>query len=241
VSDDADVPSRLAVVRERIGAAARRAGRAADDVRLVAVTKGVAPPAVRAVLRAGVTDLGESRAQELLAKATELASPGLASEAPDWHFVGRIQRNKVKPLAPLVALWQSVDRAEVGTAIAERAPGARVLVEVNVSGDPAKGGCQPEEAGALVEALSGAGLAVAGLMTIPAHGPDPRPAFAALRHLAGGLGLPELSMGMSDDYEAAVEEGATMVRVGRAIFGPGPAPRAQSNRGGPESATIGWS
>jgi PLP dependent protein len=240
---DADVPGRLGVVRERLGAAARRAGRTADEVRLVAVTKGVDPPAILAAVRAGVTDFGESRAQELVAKAS-----ALAPERPAWHFVGRIQRNKVKALAPIVALWQSVDRAEVGAAIAERAPGARVLVEVNVDGDPAKGGCRPEEAGALVEALRGAGLAVEGLMTVPAYGPDPRPAFAALRDLAGELGLPELSMGMSDDFEVAVEEGATMVRVGRAIFGPrlegpgpGVSPTTQSNHWGPESATIGWS
>jgi pyridoxal phosphate enzyme (YggS family) len=240
---DADVPGRLGAVRERLGAAARRAGRTASDVRLVAVTKGVAPPAIRAVLQAGVTDLGESRAQELVAKANELAA-----EAPAWHFVGRIQRNKVKALAPVVTLWQSVERAEVGAAIAERAPGARVLVEVNTAGDPAKGGCRPEEAGALVDALRTAGLAVEGLMTVPAYGPDPRPAFAALRDLAGGLGLPELSMGMSDDFEVAVEEGATIVRIGRAIFGPrlevpgpGVSPTLESNHWGPESATIGWS
>jgi PLP dependent protein len=234
-ADEADVVSRLAAVRARIAAATRRVGRAEADVRLVAVTKGVVPTVVKAALAAGVADLGESRAQELLAKAPELGpgGPGVTPEiaVPMWHFVGRIQRNKVKAMAPVVSLWHSVDRAEVGAAIAERSPGARVLVEVNVAGDPAKGGCRPEDAGALVEALRAAGLAVEGLMTVPAQGADPRPAFASLRHLGAALGLPELSMGMSDDFEAAIEEGATMVRVGRAIFGPRPVPAGSPTAG----------
>ena len=216
----ATVAERLADVRARIRSAARRAGRPEQAVRLVAVTKGVTAAPMVEALDAGVSDFGESRARELLGKADD---PALARAAPTWHFVGRIQRNKVAGLAPVVSVWQSVDRLEVGEAIARRAPGARVLVEVNVSADPAKGGCVPSEAAALVEGLAGAGLTVEGLMTVPALGPDPRPAFAGLRELAGRLGLAELSMGMSDDFEVAVEEGSTMVRVGRAVFGPRPA------------------
>lgn len=216
----ATVAERLADVRARVGSAARRAGRPADTVRLVAVSKGIATEPIVEALDAGLSDFGESRAQELLAKAHD---PALGARAPAWHFVGRIQRNKVAGLAPVVTLWQSVDRVEVGEAIARRAPGARILVEVNVSADPAKGGCPPDEAPALVESLGGAGLVVEGLMTVPALGPDPRPAFAALREIAGRLGLAELSMGMSDDFEVAVEEGSTMIRVGRALFGPRPA------------------
>jgi pyridoxal phosphate enzyme (YggS family) len=212
------VTARLAVVRERIREAAHRGGRPGAAIRLVAVTKGVGVPAVTEALAAGVSELGESRAQELLSKA-----PALADWTPAWHFVGRLQRNKVPALAPVVTLWQSVDRPEAGQAIARRAPGARVLVEVNVGGDPKKGGCAPSLAAGLVESLSAAGLAVEGLMTVPPLGADPRPAFAALRELGDRLGLVELSMGMSDDFEVAVEEGATMVRVGRALFGPRPA------------------
>jgi len=211
------VAARLDDVRGRLAAAARRAGRQEASVRLVAVSKGIGTGLIREALDAGVSDLGESRAQELLAKVGELTA-----ETPRWHFIGRIQRNKVASIAPVVAVWHSVDRVEVGRAIAQRAPGARVLVEVNVSADPAKGGCRPVDAPALVESLATAGLDVGGLMTIPALGADPRPAFTALRELAGRLGLAELSMGMSDDFEVAVEEGATLVRVGRAIFGPRP-------------------
>jgi pyridoxal phosphate enzyme (YggS family) len=207
-----DVAQRLTVVRERVADAAGRVGRPAASVRLVVVTKGVAPPVMQAALDAGATDLGENRAQELLAKAPELRTP------PTWHFIGRLQRNKVAALAPLVNLWQSVDRLELGRAIASRAPGAAVLAEVNVAEDPAKAGVAPEEAPALVEGLRSVGLTVDGLMTIPPAGRDPRPAFAALAALADRLGLAEVSMGMSDDFEVAVEEGATMIRVGRAIF-----------------------
>ena len=208
------VAERLAAVRQRVAEAAGRAGRPASAVKLVVVTKGVAPPGMQAALDAGATDLGENRAQELLAKAPELKS------RPTWHFIGRLQRNKVASLAPLVDLWQSVDRLELGQAIAGRAPGAAVLAEVNVADDPAKAGVAPDDAPALVDGLRSAGLSVDGLMTIPAAGRDPRPAFARLAALADRLGLAEVSMGMSDDFEVAVEEGATIVRVGRAIFGP---------------------
>jgi PLP dependent protein len=193
--------------------AAGRAGRPASAVRLVVVTKGVPPPVMQAAFDAGATEFGENRAQELLAKAPELHG------RPTWHFIGRLQRNKVAGLAPLIDLWQSVDRLELGRAIAERAPGAAVLAEVNVAADPAKAGVAADEAPALVDGLRAAGLAVDGLMTIPAAGEDPRPAFARLAALADRLGLVEVSMGMRDDFEVAVEEGATIVRVGRAIFG----------------------
>jgi PLP dependent protein len=210
-----EVADRLAAVQQRVADAAGRSGRPPSAVRLVVVTKGVPPPVMQAVLDAGAADLGENRAQELLAKASELAT------RPTWHFIGRLQRNKVAALAPLVDLWQSVDRLELGQTIAHRAPGAAVLAEVNVADDPAKAGVAPDDAPALVDGLRSAGLSVDGLMTIPAAGRDPRPAFAALAELADRLGLAEVSMGMSDDFEVAVEEGATIVRVGRAIFGPG--------------------
>lgn len=224
-----DVADRLAEVRRRVADAAGRAGREAAAIRIVVVTKGVPVPVMQAALDAGATDLGENRAQEMLAKAPELTrlsgdtpNPGV----PRWHFIGRLQRNKVASLAPLVDLWQSVDRLELGRAIARRAPGAAVLAEVNVADDPAKAGVAPGDAPALVDGLRAAGLTVDGLMTIPAAGRDPRPAFAGLASLADRLGLAEVSMGMSDDFETAVEEGATIVRVGRAIFGLRPHPRS---------------
>lgn len=207
----ADVARNVALVRERIAAAAGRVGRDPAGVTLVAATKTVPPERVAEVIAAGVPDVGENRAQELLAKT------GVADAR--WHFLGQLQRNKVRALAPWVRCWQSVDRAELGLEIARRAPGARVLVQVNLGEEPQKGGCPPGSVSTLVGTLAGAGLDVAGLMTVPPHDGEPRRWFASLRELAAGLGLTELSMGMSEDYEIAVEEGATLVRVGRALFG----------------------
>jgi pyridoxal phosphate enzyme (YggS family) len=207
----------LADIRERITAAARRAGRDPDSVTLVAASKTVPPERVAQAVMLGVTDIGENRAQDLVAKADALAATTDVSVC--WHFLGRLQRNKVRSLAPVVTWWQSVDREALGSTIAQHAPGARVLVEVNLAGEPQKGGCAPGDAAGLTDALRGLGLRVEGLMTIPPQDDDPRPWFVALRELAGDLGLHHLSMGMTDDYETAVEEGATMVRVGRALFG----------------------
>jgi pyridoxal phosphate enzyme (YggS family) len=201
-------------VRHRIAAAARRAGRDPATVTLVAATKTVAPELVRAAVEHGVVDVGENRAQELLAKV-----PACADLPVRWHFLGRLQRNKVRALAPHVAWWQTVDRAALGDEVARRAPGASVLVEVNLAGEPQKGGCAPADVPALVAALDDRGLLVRGLMTVPPDDGEPRRWFAALRELGTRSALPELSMGMSGDYEVAVEEGATMVRVGRALFG----------------------
>ena len=209
-----DVAARVDEIRTRIAAAAARAGRDPATVTLVAATKTVDPARVQEVIDAGVADVGENRAQELLAKTDVTGAR--------WHFLGQLQRNKVRTLAPWVACWQSVDRAELGAEIARRAPGARVLVEVNLGEEPQKGGCLPDALPALVERLRSDGLDVAGLMTVPPHDGDPRRWFAALRGHAATLELPELSMGMTEDFEVAVEEGATTVRVGRALFGDRP-------------------
>ncbi len=128
----------------------------------------------------------------------------------------------MRALAPWITLWQSVDRVELGEAIARHAPGAAVLVEVNIGGEPQKSGCSPSETGALVDALAELGLRVDGLMAIPPVGDDPRRWFAALRDLAARSEVRALSMGMTDDFEIAIEEGATIVRVGRALFGERP-------------------
>jgi pyridoxal phosphate enzyme (YggS family) len=213
------VAERLAEVRSRIEAA----GGDPERVVVVAVTKGFDRGAVDDAVAAGLVDLGENYAQELTAKAAALAEGGaVETDTVRWHFIGRLQRNKVRSLAGLVALWQSVDRAELGAEIAKRAPGADVLAQVNVSGEPSKGGCPPADTPALVRDLQADGLRVRGLMTVGATGPPEaaRPGFATLRGLADRLSLPVRSMGMTGDLEVAVQEGATMVRVGTALFGP---------------------
>lgn len=210
---------RLVAIRARIDAAAQRSDRDGTAVRIIGASKTVSADRLRAALDAGLTDLGENRAQELIAKA-----PDLADCSPTWHFIGALQRNKVAMCAPYVAIWHSVDRPAVADTIAQRAPGAQVLLEVNISGDPHKAGVNPAELEVLLDRCREIGLVVLGLMTVPALVGDPRPAFAALRARADALGLPECSMGMSHDYEIAVEEGATMVRIGRALFGDRPSP-----------------
>lgn len=213
---DRSIAAAVSEVRERIAAAATRAGRDPADVRLVGASKTVGVDQVAEALDAGLADLGENRAQELLAKAPILAS---RASPPTWHFVGQLQRNKVTGLVPWVRWWHSVDRFPLGEAIARRAPGARVLVEVNLGREPRKGGCAPGDTASLVGGLRDLELDVVGLMAVAPRTGEPRAWFAALRDLAVTLELRELSMGMSDDFEAAIEEGATMVRVGREIFG----------------------
>lgn len=186
---------------------------------MVAVTKGFPPDAVREAMEAGLVDVGENYASELVAKA-EAMDP--AVRRPRWHYLGAVQRNKVARLAPHVGLWQAVARPAEVAAIARAAPGAAVLVQVDALGhDGGRNGVAPEGTGALVETARAAGLDVAGLMVIGPPGPPEtsREPFRRVRELAGDLGLTELSMGMSDDLEVAVEEGATMVRLGRALFG----------------------
>jgi PLP dependent protein len=203
-------------VRDRIVAA----GGDPERITVVAVTKGFGPHAVEAALSAGVTHLGENYAQELVAKVEAV---GGAQDAV-WHFIGGLQRNKVRSLVPHVDLWETVDRRSLGEELAKRAPGARVLVQVNISDEASKGGCRPDETPELVAGLVGLGLDVAGLMGVAADGDLDlaRSQFARLAALGGDLGLAELSMGMSADLEAAVAEGATIVRVGSALFGPRP-------------------
>ena len=193
-------------------------------MKIVAVTKGFGPDAVAAAVEAGLAEVGENYAQELLAKAKDLEAQPDAAVEPQWHFIGRLQRNKIRKIAGLVRLWQTVDRPELAMEIARRAPGARVLVQVDIAGVKGRGGCPPEETEGLVQGCRGAGLKVAGLMAVGASGPpeQARPGFRLLASQAEDLGLGELSMGMSADIEVAVEEGATMVRVGTALFGPRP-------------------
>jgi len=209
VSSDT-IASRLERVRKGIPA----------GVGLVAVSKSHPSEAIREAFAAGQRDFGENYVQEWREKADDLADlPGLV-----WHFVGSLQTNKVKYLAARVGLIHTVDREELGREIARRwekaGARARVLVEVNLGGEASKGGCAAGQVEALVEALRGLpALDVAGLTAIPPPEDDPRPHFVALRALRDRLGLRELSMGMSGDYRVAIEEGATLVRIGTAIFG----------------------
>jgi pyridoxal phosphate enzyme (YggS family) len=221
------LPDRLAVVWERIGAA----GGSPATVTLVAVTKGHGVDVVTQAQAAGLVDLGENYAQDLVAKAEALGERGADAGEVRWHFIGHVQRNKVRAVAPLVHLWHGVDRASVGTEIARRAPGAAVLVQVNVSGEASKAGCAPAELPALLDALRGHELDVRGLMTVaPARDREASErAFAELRGLRDDHDLTELSMGMSDDFDLAVANGATMVRVGSALFGPRPGPAGVGN------------
>jgi hypothetical protein len=209
------VARRLAAVRGRIEAG----GGDPDRVRVVAVTKGFGPEHVEAALAAGVADVGENYAAELLAKRAAVPDPRLR-----WHFLGAVQRNKVARLAPVVSWWHGITRVEEGTAVARRRPEATVLVEVDVTGLPGRRGCPPGELPGLVRALGDQGVVVAGLMAVGSPGGDERTrdGFRLLRRLADDLELPERSMGMSDDLELAAAEGSTLVRVGRSLFGERP-------------------
>ncbi len=224
---------RHAAVMDRIAAAAVRARRSPSEVRLIAVGKGQPLSAISAAAALGVTDFGENYARELKLKAPGL--PGVR-----WHFIGHLQSNKVAEVVGAAAVVQSVDRPSLGVALDRRVAtlgaGHRldVLVQVNVAGEQQKSGCHPHDAPGLCCQLDQlAGLRVCGLMSIPPHFDDPgqtRPLHASLRALharcrealpvAAHDAFTELSMGMSDDLEVAVEEGATMVRVGTALFGP---------------------
>ena len=196
-------------------------------VTLLAVSKAQPAEAVREAYAAGQRHFGENYVQEWREKAEALSDlPGLA-----WHFVGSLQTNKVKYLVGRVALVHTVDRLELAREISRRSSqrgvATAVLLEVNVAGEASKSGCPPAEVPALAEAVRALpGLELRGLMCIPPAEGDPRPHFRALRALRDRLGLAELSMGMSGDYLAAIEEGATIVRLGTAIFGERPPRRA---------------
>ncbi|MGA8295890.1 MAG: YggS family pyridoxal phosphate-dependent enzyme [Acidimicrobiales bacterium] len=220
--DSEQLRERLESVRARIAAAGGR------DVEVVAVTKALGVDAAMAARDAGLVEIGENYADELVEKAEALAaSPG---EPVRWHLIGGIQRRTLARLAPFVALYQSVDRSAEAEAIARHAPGAAALIEVETTGLEGRGGVPPEEVARLVDAATIAGLEVKGLMTVGP--PDDEAAqhrsFATVRALVDSLGLAVASMGMSDDFEIAVEEGSTMVRLGRVLFGPRPTRMAVS-------------
>ena len=209
-----DVVAALERIRNRIA----DAGGSADGVQVVAAAKGQPVDRVRAAVGAGLLDIGENYAQELVATADAIEAD------VRWHFIGQLQRNKVRSLAHVVHLWQSVDRLRLGEEISRRAPGASVLVEVNLTDDPTRGGARPGFVAGLVDGLRDLDLNVEGLMAVGRQGPEGevRAGFRLVRELADELGLPTRSMGMSEDLELAVQEGSTMVRVGSGLFGPRP-------------------
>jgi pyridoxal phosphate enzyme (YggS family) len=217
-------PDRLKGVLAAIEAARHRSGRAEGSVRLLAVSKFQPLAAVRELYSAGQHDFGENYAQQLRDKAQEAAD--LAEIR--WHAIGPLQLNKVKYVARWASSFHALDRLEVASELGRRrqleglAP-LPCFVEVNVAGEASKAGVSPEALPALLDAVGPVqGIAVVGLMCMPPLGDDPRPHFARLHELARGHGLHELSMGTTDDFEVAIEEGATWVRVGRRLFGERP-------------------
>jgi PLP dependent protein len=224
---DNDIAERLQTVRERIDAAARRARRDASSIRLVLASKQQPPAAIRAAWRAGARDFGENYVQEAVAKRTELSDLSNIR----WHLIGHLQTNKARLAASTFALIHSIDSSRLANAIARARslgdPRVRALVEVNLGAESSKSGVPPDAVANLLEA-SRDKIEIVGLMTIPPPTATPelaRPYFAELREMRDrlaietGITLSELSMGMSDDFEIAIEEGATIVRVGRAVFG----------------------
>ncbi len=214
------IRTNLAHIEARIAAAAKRAGRSAGEVRLIPVTKTVGIEECRILRELGYTHLGENRIENAEGKIAALGPP------VEWHMVGHVQRRKAREVAALFSRVDSVDRLELAEALEARSAALAkklpVLLEVNVSGEDAKSGFAPAELPQALDTIRGMPhLIVEGLMTLAPLVDNPeqvRPVFRALRELAAGLGLKALSMGMSNDYEVAIEEGATEVRIGTAIF-----------------------
>ena len=227
------VQERLAAVRERIQTACAQSGRSPDSVRLIAVSKTFPAQAVHAAMVAGQRDFGENYVQEAIAKIAELRSEvPPQGEQPCWHFIGPLQSNKTRPVAQDFQWVHSIEREKIAARLSEQRdahlPALQVCIQVNVSGEASKSGVAPAEVERLAAAVAVLPrIALRGLMAVPEPTSDPelqRRRFAHLRsileHLnASGFGLDTLSMGMSADLEAAIAEGATMVRIGTAIFG----------------------
>ena len=224
-------PVRVEAIRVALDAVHDRIRAAGGDERVavLAVTKGFPAEVIAAAIAAGCVAIGENYAQELVHKRAVIEA---FTPRPEVHFIGQLQTNKVRQLVDLVDVYESVDRPSLVNELAKRAPGARVLIQVDATGEPGKGGCPLADLDHLVEQAVGSGLALRGLMTVgPTEGgPEAaRPAFRAVRAAVDRLGLAVCSMGMTTDLEVAVEEGSTEIRVGTALFGmrPVPAPHEQ--------------
>ncbi len=217
------IAERVRQTRARIDAAAERAGRDPSEITLIAVSKTQPAEAVAAAWRAGIRDFGENRVQEATAKM-----PGVEALLPPgaevrWHMIGHLQRNKAKAAAGRFVILHGIDSSRLIDALAASGHDVRVLLQLNVAGEATKHGAHPDELPALIaHAARYPTIAVEGLMTVAPLTADPeevRPVFRTMRQLAERHNLPILSMGMTNDFEVAIEEGATHVRVGRAIFG----------------------
>jgi pyridoxal phosphate enzyme (YggS family) len=220
------IAERLAAVQRDIRLACEHAGRDPGGLTLVAVSKTHPPEAVVEAVRAGAIDLGENWAQELVPKAEAVAAAGLT---PRWHFIGHLQRNKVRDVLPHIASLHSLDSIRLAEELERRlaqreSPPLECYIEVNVAGEGSKTGIAPGEVSELLGTASQQPhLEIVGLMTVAPETHDAesvRPVFRTLRELAQSHGLQQLSMGMSGDYRVAIEEGSTLVRIGTAIFGP---------------------
>ena len=225
------ISDNINTIREKISRACARAGRSPTEVTLLAVGKTFPPAAVREAVDAGVADIGENYVQELLAKRRDLSGSDIR-----WHFIGHLQSNKVKDIAGWIHMIHAVDSAALATEIDRRASKAgrviECLLEVNTTGENTKFGAAPARVPALVRSLASCdNISLAGLMTIGPFLPDPegsRPMFRRLRELKDEIGslaqanvtMRHLSMGMTGDFEVAIDEGATLIRIGTAIFGP---------------------
>lgn len=216
-----DIKTNLDSVNRCIAAACRRAGRSPDEVTLVAVTKDVAPAVIREAYNLGLRHFGENRVREAETKIGQLSD---FKPRPAWHMVGHLQSNKVKQALSMFDIIHSIDSVKLAQIINQQSRKKMpVLLQVNVSGEASKSGFSLSEIGQAYEAISSLPrLELEGLMTIAplaANAEEVRPVFRKLRELRDSFHLKHLSMGMTDDFEVAVEEGATMVRIGRAIFG----------------------
>ena len=210
-----EIRANVRAVEDRIVAACKRAGRARDSVTLIAVSKTFPAAAAQSAIAAGITDLGENRVQEARDKKPEVQG------SARWHLIGHLQSNKAKDAVKIFDVIQTVDSLELAQKLSRAATSKKeVLIEVNIGREEQKAGVDPDETARLVDAIRELpNLELRGLMAIPPVEGDPRRHFSALRELRDSLSLAELSMGMTDDFEVAIEEGSTMVRVGRAIFG----------------------
>jgi pyridoxal phosphate enzyme (YggS family) len=216
-----DITDNIKVLRERVFQACQQVGRSPDEVTIVAVTKNIEPPAIATAFELGIRHFGENRVQEAVEKIKQLSQ---LKPRPAWHMVGHLQGNKVKVAVEVFDVVHSVDYIRLAEAISHRTGKIMpILLQVNVSGEASKGGFSMAEVEPALEAISYLPrLEAKGLMTIAPMVTDAeevRPIFQKLYSLRNSFGLEHLSMGMTDDFEVAIEEGATMVRIGRAIFG----------------------
>ncbi len=216
-----DIERNVRDLEQHIATAAERAGRSPTEITLVTVTKTIDPPLIRQAFEAGIRHFGENRVQEARSKIEQLST---LHPPPTWHMVGHLQTNKAKMAVELFDVIQSVDSVRLAEAISRHAPqNIPILIQVNVAEEASKSGFSLDEVSSAVEEIARlTHLEIKGMMTIAPLTSNPeevRPVFKQLRLLRDSLGLEHLSMGMTDDFEVAIEEGATIVRIGRAVFG----------------------